>query len=281
MLIWIIATPLLLSLLFASVSYGFFLMSLRGSSWKPGMDRLSGNRTLHWIRRSFAGSVVSQLLVIVTYPFGRLRPTSGRIQTGPTPRIVLVHGLYHNSSAWIFWKRELRRRGYTDISCFSYRSFNTSKAKLDENFQKFMNAVYQESPGRDLVLIGHSLGGLLAAHWAAGTPDARIRALITLGTPFQGSTLARLGLGTLARELSRRENCLLPGDPDAPQAAPPRLALMSPTDNMVLPPDNLLPPPGWEVQLTAPQGHVTMLYSGHTREMALAFLEHNAPATGT
>jgi triacylglycerol esterase/lipase EstA (alpha/beta hydrolase family) len=282
MLIWIIVFPLLLSLLFAGISYGFYLASLRGSSWRRGMDRLSGGRTRQWILNSFAGSVVAQLLVILTYPLGRLRPEHGSVRRKGTPRIILVHGLYHNSSAWLLWKRDLRRRGYTDISCFSYGSFNTSRAVLQERFTSFMRSIRTEAPNRDLVLIGHSLGGLLAATWAASTGDPeRIRALVTMGTPFQGSTLARLGMGSLARELMRRENCALPVHPEEePERRGARLALVSPTDNMVLPPTRLLPPPGWEVQLTAPQGHVTMLYSRETRAMVFAFLERNAPAPG-
>ena len=261
----IILATLLFSLLFAGVSYGLFLASLDDS---PETPRPSPGELL----QSFAGSVAAQLLVIATYPLGRLRPYTGTISRTGRPRVVLVHGLYHNSSAWLFWARPLARLGFTDISKFSYPSFWTTKNKLHHDFDNFMNRVLDQDPAKDVILIGHSLGGLLAATWAASTsrPD-RILGVITLGTPFGGSTLARLGMGTLARTLRLRENCALPVSPQD-RTEVPKIAIVSSTDNMVLPPKNLIPPEGWEVCRTNPEGHVTMLYSGCTRDRVLAFV---------
>jgi pimeloyl-ACP methyl ester carboxylesterase len=45
--------------------------------------------------------------------------------------------------------------------------------------------------GRELVMMGHSMGGLVGATYMVNFPqEEQVRALITLGTPFQGSPLA-------------------------------------------------------------------------------------------
>ena len=274
----IILTAFLLSVLFAGISYGFFLASSRSARNKKAAPAPFSTGSL---LKSFAGSVAAQILVMLTYPFGKRRPVPGRVQRGDAPRVVLVHGLYHNSSAWMLWKRPLKRLGLTDISLFSYPSFCTSKAELHGAFQTFMNTLLSEAPQKNVVLIGHSLGGLLAAYWATSTsrPD-RILGVVTLGTPFGGSTLARLAVGTLARELQHPKNCILPPLPETLSHVP-GLALISPTDNMVLPPENLRPPSGWEVQSTEPQGHVTMLYSRKTRNRVFTFLKRHTTAAAS
>lgn len=59
-----------------------------------------------------------------------------------------------------------------------------------ESSQRLGQLVSQRLAERDVVLAGHSMGGLVAAHYAtnAGTTA---RALFALGTPFGGSPLAR------------------------------------------------------------------------------------------
>jgi len=56
----------------------------------------------------------------------------------------------------------------------------------------------------------------------------------------------------------------------------PRLALVSPVDNMVLPAANLLPPPGWERAQVPPMGHVAMLYRPEPARLAADFLRKHA-----
>ena len=35
----------------------------------------------------------------------------------------MVHGLYHNRTAWLIMKRRLRKAGYTNLHTYQYNSF--------------------------------------------------------------------------------------------------------------------------------------------------------------
>ena len=52
-----------------------------------------------------------------------------------------------------------------------------------------------------LVLVGHSMGGLVCRDYLAIHGGDKVDRLITLATPHQGSQLAALGLGANAREM--------------------------------------------------------------------------------
>ena len=56
--------------------------------------------------------------------------------------------------------------------------------------------------GRDrVILIGHSMGGLICANYAAQHPRDDIELLITLGSPLKGTKTAFLGFGKCAKEM--------------------------------------------------------------------------------
>ena len=120
--------------------------------------------------------------------------------------VILVHGLCMND---LQWKREehdhgamlAEKLGYTPI----YLHYNTGRP-IHENGKDFA-ALLEETcrhwpvPVTELVIIGHSMGGLVtrsACHHALQTQHAwvkRLSKLITLGTPHAGSPLERAGRG--------------------------------------------------------------------------------------
>lgn len=53
----------------------------------------------------------------------------------------------------------------------------------------------------DLLLVGHSMGGLVARAYLRRYGELRVARLITLGTPHRGSLLAHLGIGRNARQM--------------------------------------------------------------------------------
>lgn len=54
---------------------------------------------------------------------------------------------------------------------------------------------------RDVVIVAHSKGGLIAKHFMLGDTEGRVRQLIAIATPFSGSVLARLVPWQLVRSL--------------------------------------------------------------------------------
>jgi len=78
-------------------------------------------------------------------------------------------------------QRRLLAAGYS-VRRFSYPSWRGSLADNADLLSSFVNA----TPGAAIRLVAHSLGGLVALKMLSQEPDARIRSVALLGTPYAG-----------------------------------------------------------------------------------------------
>ncbi|WP_449242818.1 alpha/beta fold hydrolase [Desulfovibrio sp.] len=269
----LLLVPLAFILLVVGLTYALFLLENLRSGHLARMRRQPGG-ALRPLLRGVSAALAEQILLVGSYPLGWLPPRERR---AGGPVVLLVHGLYHNRAAWILFRRRLARAGYANARFFSYSSFTRDFDGLRRELSERILDLAAEGDA-PVALIGHSLGGLLLR---AAVCDERLRGraacLLTLGSPHRGSTLAHLALGGLGRSL-RPGTPLMRGLAVLREPADlPRLALVSPVDNMVLPAENLLPPPGWEVREVAPMSHVAMLYHPEPAELAVDFLKRSLP----
>ncbi len=221
-------------------------------------------------------SVASVLFIMTFYPLGMIRRLwSPKDISAGRPIIILAHGLYHNPSAWLLFRRRLRKAGFKNIFVMNYGSFFTSFEKTLKKFEDFVAEARRAAPNQPVYLIGHSLGGLLARVYAERSKGSTIpAAVITLGSPHQGSKIAAFGLGKLASSLIYRGPLFA-----EIEAGPARLpctgvAMFSPIDNMVFPPEAMrVPYPGWVYFETDPLSHTAMLYSKSTVKKVVEVLQ--------
>jgi len=131
-------------------------------------------------------------------------------------------------------------------------------------------------PGEGVLMIGHSLGGLLAKAYA-GRKDVdqgpAIRAVVTLGSPHKGSRMVVFGIGKLAKSLTFGSNLIHELEQIKTPSEVECTAIYSPVDNMVLPAESLKAPPGWKEKMTGPICHVSMLYHWPTFKQVLKCLK--------
>lgn len=124
---------------------------------------------------------------------------------GAQPRVVVfVHGLGCDERSWrreggVDYGERMRALGWTPL----YVRYNTglahasNGARLAQLLQRTLAA--WPVPVSDLVLVGHSLGGLVVLHACEAAARKRLRWLratrmvVTLGTPHRGAPLERLG----------------------------------------------------------------------------------------
>ncbi len=179
------------------------------------------------------------------------------------PAVVMVHGLYHNSSAWRSLKKRLERQGILNCYTWSYPSFGRSFEDLVQDCTRALHQAASAHPEAGLIVIGHSLGGLILRQTLCDPGvKSRVRALITLGTPHQGTRAARMGIGSLAKGLVpdgsiihdvRNSRCTL---------GTYAVSLFSSLDTMVVPARGLrINEPDWQEVETAPTNHVAMLFN--------------------
>jgi triacylglycerol esterase/lipase EstA (alpha/beta hydrolase family) len=126
-------------------------------------------------------------------------------------------------------------------------------------FARRVNEIAGES-GR-VVLVGHSMGGLVCRAYARRFGGARIARIITLGTPHHGSALAPIGHGADARDMRLMAEWLrgLAGSEQGGPAAP-ITSIYSCHDNFVAPQDSSVLAVAKNVPL-AGIGHLSLLLS--------------------
>lgn len=141
-------------------------------------------------------------------PFDRLlmpEPRLPRAQAGtldePAPvAVLMVHGYLSNRGVWWRLAPRLRARGYPVYTV----DLRAPLAPLDE-FVERVRARVRELTGAHgharVVLVAHSMGGLVSRAVLAGPESDAIAGVVTLGTPHHGTRLAPLGLGECARDM--------------------------------------------------------------------------------
>lgn len=101
--------------------------------------------------------------------------------------VVLVHGLYLHGTALLWLKRRLEKQGW-ETALFSYPSLRKT---ADENADAL--ATFIANQNADVIhCVGHSLGGLLIRKVTQQHAPLITGNVVTLGTPHQGSVVARV-----------------------------------------------------------------------------------------
>jgi len=155
------------------------------------------------ILRGFLWSLYSNLLVLVTTATALNRKYYS-LPPGPADRtpIIFVHGLYHNLTAWYLYLRWFRRWGWSHMKAINLRGKFRSIHEFARILADEVEKVMAESQSDQVDLVGQSMGGLvIRSYLAEGSSQAKIRRVVTLGSPHRGTKLAVFGLGQAAKEM--------------------------------------------------------------------------------
>jgi uncharacterized alpha/beta hydrolase family protein len=102
-------------------------------------------------------------------------------------QIVLLHGLHLHVTSLLFLKEKLKKIENSKISLFGYASTCYSESTL----LKLKSKIDKMSDNDEIILIGHSMGGLVARLFLEKYEPQKNIKLITLGTPHKSSSLAK------------------------------------------------------------------------------------------
>jgi 8-oxo-dGTP pyrophosphatase MutT (NUDIX family) len=105
----------------------------------------------------------------------------GRSADG-TESVVVVHGLWLPGYETALLRRRLTRAGFLP-SLFRFR---TVRDGLDANAERLARFAAR-MPGDKVHFVGHSLGGVVAAHMLQTCPPLRAGRLVCLGSPLKGT----------------------------------------------------------------------------------------------
>lgn len=265
---------------FALLTFAFFWYETANSRHRDHLERLSKGRLGRWLARGVVSSFISQNLMILCYPLRFWRKLWRPIPDPvcPRPPVILIHGLYHNASGWFLYQWLLKRKGFRNTCAFEYSSACRSVDELVENLAQEINELSRLLPNQRVILIGHSLGGLVARIYVQDPKNAKkVAAVVTLGSPHRGTKLAVFGIGKLAKSLTYEGQLFRELEQNTESSEVPRLAIYSPIDNMVLPNESLrLMQAGWSHLESFPVSHVAMLYHRPLAKLVIEYLQIRA-----
>ena len=267
MIIFLLSLLLTVTIVLSLLTYTLFCYEESNESGKP----LPGFLSL--AARTFLRSVASEFTILLLHPLG-LYPGLWKEPAPGRDLVVLAHGLFHNQSAWVLFRRWLHGRGFS-TACLAYPSWGVQWDEAVAAMRADLKSLLDRYPDRDVHLVGHSMGGLLL--WAALArleDTGRVKSLVTMGTPFAGSKLSPFALSSLGRHLSYQGETVRQVTGLPLPAHVRRLAIHSPADNMVLPNSALrCAAPGWTESQTGPVSHVAMLHSRETFQKVMDWIE--------
>lgn len=149
--------------------------------------------------------------------------------------VLLVHGVLCNAGVWHPFARWLRARGVAPVYAVSYgpplASIDAFAAQVSEK----IDAVLAATGADRVVVIAHSMGGLVLRALLRDGGGARIARLVTVGTPHEGSVHAWLAAGACLGQMRPGNAWLRALGPPQGGALPPVVSLWSWHDSMVAP----------------------------------------------
>ncbi len=118
------------------------------------------------------------------------------------PLIILIHGLFGLPAHFWIMRRRFAARSIPNALVFEYNSFKGSPADNCARLRDFLLRVKAKTGMSEVILIGHSLGGLIAHEYAREYGNSGdVKAVVALGTPFRGTRLTALAIMKKARGL--------------------------------------------------------------------------------
>lgn len=165
-------------------------------------------------------------------------------EAAATP-IILLHGYFHNRSAFVVMRRSLKRAGFRTVDTVNYNAFTHGIEQLAAELATHVDEVLSTVEAHQVHLVGHSLGGIVARYYVQKLGGAeKVHSCVTLGTPHQGTYAAYIGRGSAPKQV-RPNTALIRELNDQAQPLRTRfVSFYSNLDGMVIPSSN--------AKLTAP-----------------------------
>jgi len=249
-----------------AISANNFLLSWHSGSLTPAAHTLNLRRAASLFLHEFNSSML-------TSSWYMLKPIGLRLQ--PQARglpVLLIHGYACNSGYWLPMSKLL---GASRISHYGI-DLEPPAASIDDFVPQVAAAVERlcaQTGSAQVIILGHSMGGLVARAYLRRFGHARIARVVTLGTPHHGTALAHFGPGSNAAQMRRNSEWL--GALAASEANLQRTlfsSIYSVHDNIVAPQDSS-ELPGARNLVFGAIGHVALGRHPEIMRCALAEIE--------
>jgi pimeloyl-ACP methyl ester carboxylesterase len=158
----------------------------------------------YWVYalRAFTIDLYAKALAFSTVPFPQTLKDP-ITDEGEVP-ILLIHGYLVNSGIWFYHRYHYRYAGLKNVFTVDLRNpFGTIEEHAETVSHRIL-AIQKLTNCRKIRLVGHSMGGLVAAYYAmtiAERDSEDVLDLITMGSPLYGTPMALIGIGGSSKEM--------------------------------------------------------------------------------
>jgi len=231
-------------------------------SWMPDILR----RGLNYLHATVV-DVLSLALLALFFPVNLERFDPKRCDPSGGPPILCINGFLGSSNNFIYHRRCLERAGYKNIFTINLGHPFQSLEQYTGRVKKKIDTIRKIIGERELVLIGHSMGGLIATKLAL---ESSI--VITIGTPFKGTKVAKL-----FSKMSRAVKEMCPNSPYLRNLEFPTKTcyyhIANRVDHMVRPSSSAEGPADHEKVVLDATGHIGYLFSSRVSDSIIKKLQ--------
>ncbi len=174
-----------------------FRLASRSASATPALFRLGAAARLHLFGEEFTASMLQS-----SWSMPRALAREVVFADSTAPPVLLLHGYGCNSGYWsaLVPLLDAARISYATLDLEPIAGEIDGYAPL---VQRAVEHLCQRAGAPKLVIVAHSMGGLVARAWMRRHGAARVARLVTLGTPHHGTCLASFGVGRNAAQMRR------------------------------------------------------------------------------
>ena len=141
-----------------------------------------------WLKAVWGELMAALLVYGLRMPWTRGNPGI-LLPTTPNrvlPPVLLVHGFVCNHRVWDTIAPRLRGQGHS-VLALDLEPLFTSIDDYAPRIEETVTQLCTQTKSDQVILVGHSMGGLAIRAWLRACGDARAAKIITLGTPHHGT----------------------------------------------------------------------------------------------
>lgn len=274
-----IALVVVAALVYVTVTYSAWLVERKEAAVVP---RRLGAAEIVRLNATAISEFWCAFVLFLLHPLGWVDPPpikTREIQRGKRP-ILLVHGYLQTRSNFVLLGPRLLAAGLGPVYTINLRPWNAGLVPQARIVSDYIDEILRATRCRDIDVVAHSMGGLIARIADPPRPGVarrrRIRRLVTLGTPHGGTKLAHVTPGDAARDM-------LDGSPvlrALPTPAPGMIvAISSEHDAVILPPEHARIGPCGRDVIVSHVGHFSLLLDANVADEVLKALAEDIQTT--
>jgi triacylglycerol esterase/lipase EstA (alpha/beta hydrolase family) len=143
---------------------------------------------------------IGAILILLPFvPFSLFVGGSYRLPPDPDnkrPRrhpVILLHGFAMNRTNWVWFGRQLAKRGFGPLYGTSYLTLQPVQRSA-KHLARFIEQVRAREQAERVDIVSHSLGGVVARYYIEKMGGSHtVGRLVTIGSPHRGTAIAHYG----------------------------------------------------------------------------------------